>query len=202
MAITTYAELLTAIDNWTHRADLTSRAPEFIALFEAKVNRLLKTRDMETKDTSFSIASEYVTVPTGLAHVRQFYLNTSPKQVLELMPGDLQGTYFGSSTGRPRFYEIVGNEFRFGPAPDGTYTATIVYSKAITGLSGSNTTNWLLTSHPDLYLYGTLAEAAIFAKDADWAQPSIEAARQGIEELRSYDAQSKWGGNSMAVRLG
>lgn len=200
MAISTYAELLTAIDNWTHRADLTSRAPEFISLFEAKINRLLKTRDMETKDASFSIAAEYVNVPSGLARVREFYLNTTPKTVLQVMPGDLQGNYF-SATGKPRFYEIVANQFRFGPAPDGTYTATLIYSKAITGLSGSNTTNWLLTSHPDLYLYGTLAEAAIFAKDAPWAEPSIQMTKELIEDLRQYDADSKWGGNSMSVRI-
>lgn len=201
MAISTYAELLTAIDNWTHRADLTSRAPEFIALFEAKINRLLKTRDMETKDAAFSITGEYVAVPTGFHRVREFYLNTSPKQKLELMSGDLQTGYFGSGTGRPRFYEIVGSNFRFGPVPDGTYSATLIYSKAITGLSGINTTNWLITSHPDAYLYGTLAEAAIFAQDAPWAQPSIEMSRQLIEEIRSADAESKWGGTSMAVRI-
>lgn len=202
MSISNYSELLTAIDNWTHRADLTSRSPEFITLLEAKINRLLKTREMETKDAAFSITGEYVAVPTGFFSVREWYLNTSPKQRLELMPGDLQNDYFGSTTGKPKFYEVVGTNFRFGPSPDGTYSSTLIYSKAVSALTVSATTNWLLTSHPDLYLYGTLAEAAIFAKDAPWAQPAVDMTRDLIEQLRGSDAESKWGGPSMSVRAG
>ena len=39
MAISTFAELKTAIDNWLARADMTDRAAEFIALAEARMNR-------------------------------------------------------------------------------------------------------------------------------------------------------------------
>ena len=39
MAISTYAELQTAVDNWLARTDLSGRSPEWIALFEAKVKR-------------------------------------------------------------------------------------------------------------------------------------------------------------------
>lgn len=201
MAITTYAELLTAVDNWTHRSDLTSRTPEFIALFEAKVNRLLKTKDMETKDATYSISAEYVNLPTGLSRVRQFYLNTSPRQKLEMMPGDLMTGYFGSNTGRPRFYEILANQFRFGPAPDGTYTGTLIYSKGVTGLSGAATSNWLLASHPDIYLYGCMAEACIWMPDDPRIQMVMPMAEQKLEELRQMDIETKWGGNSMAVRI-
>lgn len=44
----------------------------------------------------------------------------------------------------------------------------------VTSLSVSNTTNWLLTNHPDVYLYGTLLEAQPYLMDdariATWAQ--------------------------------
>ena len=39
MAITTYAELKTAISNWLDRTDLDDRIPEFIALAEARHRR-------------------------------------------------------------------------------------------------------------------------------------------------------------------
>ena len=39
MAITTYAELKTAIANFLARSDLTDRIPEFIALAEARMSR-------------------------------------------------------------------------------------------------------------------------------------------------------------------
>lgn len=202
MSISTYAELQTAISNWSGRADLTSRAPEFIALAEAKINRLLATRDMETKDAAFSITGEYVAVPTGFGAVREFYLNTNPKQILQLMPGDTQTQTFGSDSGKPRYYEVVGSNFRFGPVPDGTYSATLIYSKTIAALSGSNTTNWLLTAYPDIYLYGSLLELSFYLKNHAHAGVWKEAYYGCIDELKNYNAQSKWGGNSMAVRLG
>ena len=40
MAVTTYAELQTALDNWLARTDLQSRHPEFIALAEARRMKL------------------------------------------------------------------------------------------------------------------------------------------------------------------
>ena len=48
MAIGTFAELKTAIANWLDRDDLTARVPEFIALSEARINRALDVRQMET----------------------------------------------------------------------------------------------------------------------------------------------------------
>ena len=49
MAITTYSELQTAIDNWLARTDLAGRSPEFIALAEARMNRELETRSQEKR---------------------------------------------------------------------------------------------------------------------------------------------------------
>ena len=39
MALSTYSDLTTAVANWTARADLTSRIPEFIKLAESDFNR-------------------------------------------------------------------------------------------------------------------------------------------------------------------
>ena len=51
MAISNYTELNTAVANWLDRDDLTDRIPEFIALAEARFNRLLRIRAMEEKQT-------------------------------------------------------------------------------------------------------------------------------------------------------
>ena len=83
----------------------------------------------------------------------------------------------GSSTsGRPNVYTILGDNFRFAPTPDTTYTATINYYKAIDALSDSATTNYILTNHPGIYLYGSLYHAANFlggidpSKLQNWSQ--------------------------------
>ena len=68
MAITTYAELQTALDNWLARTDLQSRTPEFITLAEARMNRELETRSQEKRATSALVADDpYVTL--SLIHI-------------------------------------------------------------------------------------------------------------------------------------
>ena len=69
MAITTYAELQTAIANWLARDDLTTYLPDFITLFEAAANRRLRVRQMETTATltpsSGSATCRPITSPGG-----------------------------------------------------------------------------------------------------------------------------------------
>lgn len=201
MSITTGAELATATANWLARADLTSRIPEFVALAEAKLFRMLRTPDMETKDAAFSITGEYVALPTGFLAARTFYLNNGTKDVLAFMPDDTQTDYFGAATGTPKYYSIVGGNFRFGPVPPSTYTATLVYFKAPTSVSaGGGAVNWILTSHPDAYLYGALLEGAGYLGDDPriplWTASFVNA----VAQITKQGAQMRWGGNSMAVR--
>ena len=66
MSIGTFAELKTAAANWLDRSDLTDRIPEFIVLAEARFNRVLRIRDMETVSTAISTTGgtrEYSLVP-------------------------------------------------------------------------------------------------------------------------------------------
>lgn len=199
MAITTGAELATAVGNWLARADLTSRIPEFVALAEAKFNRSLRTRQMITRNSSFSINAEYVALPTGFLETKDFYLNTSPKKTLAYLPSDTESDYF-TGTGTPRFYTIVGDSFRFGTVPDATYTATLTYYTALTSVSaGGSAVNWLLTAHPDAYLYGALLEAAGYLSDDGRVPLWTSALAQVLDSIRSADAFGRMG-NTMAVR--
>ena len=201
MAITTGGELATAVANWAARSDLTSRIPEFVALAEAKLNRTLRTPDMETKDAAFSITGEYVAVPTGFLEVRQFYLNNANKDVLVYMDPDTQVEYFGANSNTPKYFAIVGSNFRFGPVPNSTFSSTLVYYKALTTVStGGSAVNWLLTSHPDVYLYGSLMEMAGFIQDDARVQLWAQAYAVAVEQLKNSAARQRWGGNGMAVR--
>ena len=84
MAIGTYAELQTAVANWLDRDDLTDRIPEFIALSEARMNRVLRLSMMEGKYTAATVASQRnYALPTGYIQMRNFQLNTSPVTALQ-----------------------------------------------------------------------------------------------------------------------
>jgi len=67
--------------------------------------------------------------------------------------------YAGSNKGKPKAYSIIGNNIQLRPLPDSAYEIEMLYYKYFTPLSDSNTTNDMLTNHPDVYLYGSLVEA-------------------------------------------
>ena len=140
MAISTYAELKTAIASWLDRSDLTDVIPDFITLAETRHKRDFKIRRMETRVTANTIAdTEYYTLPDNYIAMRNIKLNTDTKTPLEfLTPEIMDRLQAGSSKGCPKAYSIKGNDIQLRPIPDGVYEIEIAYYKTFTALSDSN----------------------------------------------------------------
>jgi hypothetical protein len=172
MAIATYTQLTTSIEDWLERADLTTRVPDFVALAEAKFNRELFVPLMEGRSvTSVDIAStdpEFISLPVDFQSMRRIRLKSvTGKPCLEFKSGTQMDEYrYGVSnvSGHPRYFTIMGSEIELLPTPDANYVLEMVYRKTIPPLA-SNTNNWLLVAYPDVYLYGSLVEAAPFLSD-------------------------------------
>lgn len=198
MAITTYSELQTAVGNWLARADLSSRIPEFIALAEATLNKRVRIRAMETRVTA-SISTEYLSLPTGFLEMRNFQLNTSPKTSLNFVtPEYIDKMWDGSNTGQPRMYTFIGGEIQLAPAPGGTYTAEMNYYKKWD--IATDLTNWLLTNHPNAYLFGALVEAEPFLKNDKRFPLWKSRFEEALSDLMKADERERWGGNSLQMR--
>lgn len=198
MAITTYSELQTAAANWLSRADLTSRIPEFIALAEAKFNRDLRNRNMEQR--AYATATEYMALPTDYLELRSIALQGTPRVPLKPLASERADMKYSASTSEPLYYEIIANQFRLIPAPDTTYTVEIDYFKSISALSASNTTNWLLTAYPDLYLYGTLLESAAYIQDDPRIPLWMDAFGKVFASANNMDKKQRWSGNPLVIR--
>jgi len=163
------------------------------------MQRELRTRDMETKNAAFTITDEYMPAPTDLLEVRDFMLQTSPRGSIKYLPNELMDDYFDSS-GIPKYYCPVGSMFRFASPPSGTYIATLIYFAKFQPLTSSNVQNWLLTQHPDIYLWGALSAAEAFLRD-DARVPMWKAGYdKAIADIRGQSDRMRWGGQSMAVR--
>jgi len=177
MSITTYSELQTAIENWLDHTLFTSRVPEFIALFEATANRRLQVRQMETSAT-LTPSSGSVSLPTDyLAWRRVTWTGSSRVDLEYVQPSYLQSAYPTSPSDIPRVFTIEGSTLKVRPVDD-TDLDFDYYAK-VPVLSVSNTTNWLLTAHPDLYLFGSLVEAEMFGVNDERA-PLWKARRDEI----------------------
>ena len=204
MALTTYTTLKASIANWLNRSDLTSEiADDFIKLTEADFNSKLRIRKMVAQ-TSFTIDSETEALPTGFLQVRDIYiLNGNTKVPLTYTtPSQMDSTVGTSTTGLPNSFTILGDTFRFSPKPDATYTAFINYYKSFDALSDTTTTNYILTTHPAIYLYGSLFHAANFLGGINpqqvqtWQQMFATA----MERLELNDREDEYNGSPLQVR--
>lgn len=162
--------LVASIADFMLRPDLAPAIPDFIKLAEAQMTRRLRCRRMVSRFyASVPAGTEYATLPsdfigpidlmTGGDPVRRLQYLT-PDSLVQMKShkrfADDQGTIY---------YSIVGNTLRFLPLPPGDMTVELVYWLRIPALTEANPTNWVLTDHPDIYLYGALTQSAPYLKD-------------------------------------
>ena len=163
MSISNYTELQTAIGNWLDRTDMAARAPEFIALAEAQMNRRLRVRQMVTRAEA-ALSSEFTDAPGDIIEPIHLTLEISESDIrfLEYMAPERllaeKACISAVTAAEPEFYSIVGGSIQLLPTPDQSYTGELTYWAKIPALA-TNSTNWLLTNFPDAYLYGSLIQA-------------------------------------------
>ena len=201
MAISTYTELKTAVANWLDRDDLTDRIPEFIALAEARMNRVLRLRMMEAKYTASTVgAQRNYALPSGYLQMRNFQLNTSPITTLSYVSPEIFDRLWGGSTGgTPQFYTILANEIQLGPIPASVQTMEMLFYKKITALSGTNLTEQMLTDNPDIYLYGALLEAEPFIMNDERVSLWALGFEKAVASLQEQDNKDRHSGSALRV---
>lgn len=203
MALNTYSALKASVANWLNRTDLTDEIVDFISLTEADFNSKLRIRKM-ISETTITIDAETEDLPTGFLQIRDFFIvSGSTKLPLRYMtPSQMDSIKGTSTTGTPEVYTILGDKLRFAPKPDSTYTATLNFYKKFDALSDSNTSNFILSDHPSIYLYGALYHATNFLGGIDkmlvqkWQQMYATA----MERLERNDREDQFSGSPLQVR--
>jgi hypothetical protein len=119
-----------------------------------------------------------------------------------MTPSQMDSIKGTSTTGTPEVYTILGDKLRFAPKPDSTFTATLNFYKKFDALSDSNTSNFILSDHPAIYLYGALYHATNFLGGIDkmlvqkWQQMYGTA----MERLERNDREDQFSGSPLQVR--
>lgn len=195
MSLATYSALQTSIASWLNRSDLTSQIPDFVVLAEARFNREIRRPEMLTRDETFSITDQYVSLPTGFLEALRFTILTTPVTPLDYVtPEDMSERRRSSyQTGKPRWYTVIGGSFEFLPAPEQTYTASLTYYKKLDGLA-TTSPNWLLTSHPDVYLFGSLVAAEAYIMNDERLPVWKAQLDEALQSLRVAGSRREIGG--------
>ncbi|PWB81572.1 MAG: hypothetical protein C3F08_01600, partial [Candidatus Methylomirabilota bacterium] len=82
MTIASYNDLKTSVSDFIHRSDNSTAVVDQIMLGEKRIQRELRTADMETAYTG-TIASGVIAVPTDFLEWRAVYINDSVAYRLE-----------------------------------------------------------------------------------------------------------------------
>ena len=94
----------------------------------------------------------------------------------------------------------MSGELYFRPTPDSGYQAEIVYLASVSALSDANTTNTILSRHPDLYLHGTLAEAFGYLMDEQRQGQHDALFTRTIAAVNADEDRVKYGGSPLQVQ--
>jgi hypothetical protein len=190
MAITTYAQLKTALADWSNRSDLTSYLGDFITLAEARLNDMLLLKNMESEESlTLTQDQNYVTLPTGYVSDIALWLIVDGERVLldKVLPEQLP--YHTDST-QPQRWAIDGANIRFDCPAGEAYSAKFRMVKA-SNLSDSVTTNYLLTKRPDVYLAACLVELARFIDDINMYEKWESKFLSSTAELKAAENRSR-----------
>ncbi|MGE5452429.1 MAG: hypothetical protein ACM3VZ_11385 [Acidobacteriota bacterium] len=202
MALATYTDLQTSIASWLNRSDLTANIPDFIALAEARISRDLRLRSQVTSAVISTVAgSQGASLPTGWLEFENVSVTSSPDVQLTYVNIQYLDTKFpnNSYTGCPVVYSIEGQQILFGPIPDAAYSVNVLYYKKYDALSVTPT-NWLLTNHPGIYLWASLAESAPFLRDDERALVWETKYQREMEALQESDTSGQFSGSALRVR--
>lgn len=176
MALSTYDELITSIIKWSKRQDLDLLIPDFIQLAEGEMfdnpNQILQIRASEKTSTATAVgtapnASRFLALPPNFTNQRDFKITVSDSN-LDLRYQSPSSMYIRSGTGTPCFFTIT-DEIELDVVPDQDYTLTMKYYAEFDPLTSTNQTNEVLTSNPNIYLYGALKQSFLYQEDINQA---------------------------------
>lgn len=205
MALANYADLVSSISSYLFgRTDLAANIPDFVTLCEAQLNRRLRVRQMEGRYTaSLTAGNAYLATPSGMISFRRLAVTSiNPTQLLSYVTPDEMYVLWNDTQDQdtPINYTVIGSEIQFGPIPDQAYTIEGDYYAQIPGLQ-ANSTNWLMSAFPDIYLFGTLKQAAPFLGN-DSRLPIWNAAlEQSLTELELNDNKDRYAMSSLTARV-
>ncbi|MEX2741087.1 hypothetical protein AB3480_06520 [Rhizobium mongolense] len=194
VAITDYASLLIDAGEYSGRNDVAHLFPRFVGLAEAKINRVLRTADME-KPGTVVLTNGDGALPDDFLEAREVL--TPDGYTIGAWSLSALTDRYRNRGGYPQGYAVVGSTIMARPTSNGSLTMT--YYARIPGLSIDNPTNWLLLKAPDAYLYALVEEIGIWAKDTDAVGAARSMKEMALAGLTLADNRLRWGNGQVTL---
>lgn len=226
--ITTYTELKTRVREWVNHSKVTDdKAAEFIAAAERTAYRDLRIQATEvtttpydegvtaTADKLISSGAETFTLTADIAEVKDVWTfraltNATPpptytygtrcpevgRTSLALARQMLYDRAYGEY---PRFFGREGSTFVFAPVPADFFVRMTYWGKPA-ALSDSAPSNVVLTTCPELLLYGAVAEGFAYVRLYEDADRMTARFLSELERLNAEARRAEWSGGGLVQR--
>lgn len=201
MALDTYANLSTALGSWNKRTYTSDQTAEAILLAEANANRKLASDFRRRSSSTINTDSSGIgSLPAGFVGLTSIVRNVSGSLPLRQVSWDalIQRNPFAFTDDADSF-AIKGTTFMVAPVTDDDFIA--IFSSTVPALSGSNTTNWLLTLAPDYYLFACQAALAARIEAYDKAGLLQGKADSILAEIVSQGNVAEFGNAEMTLPM-
>lgn len=192
MAITTYAELQTAMNQFSHRSDITTAIYDnLISLTEQTIDAKLRVRTNNLRATAtMPTTDRFLALPTAFQKMRSLIITSAViYEVRYRAPEDL---IVKVAPGRPKYYTVT-NEIEFDRQPDSAYPLEMSYYRYTDPLTSSNTTNNVLDLYPNIYLYGVLHHLSNYEQDEQKAQYYLGLFEKALEDAAREERAHRHG---------
>lgn len=201
MAITTYAELKTALGAWLDRSDLTDYLGDFITFAEGHINASLRHRKMVAV-SDLTPASNVCTLPDDYLHyVRVVELASIRRELQHIAATAADQLYPSRPAGLACHFMIVGEELT--ALPLSANDVELTYFQKVPALSSANTSNWLLEDRPELYL--RTAQLAAMEFISEIGTPRYQAcavmAQKIIDDMNAESERAVYANTSVRPRM-
>lgn len=188
--ITSFSTLKDAVAEMANRAtaEISNGLLEgFVQEVEDRLNNVLRTWQMEESASITTNSSGVGTIPTDFLEARFVYDSDSVE--VPFVTADWLVT---RPSDAPKCYTLLDGSLKLAPAA--AETLTLLYYEKIPALTSSNTSNWLLTAKPTIYLYSVLEVYANWRDEDEAAAKWNAKATQALIEFNASQEANRASG--------
>ena len=203
MGLTNYTELKSKVENTLDRNDIDSHIIDFITMAEKSFNRDVRHWRME-KRANATLNTQYSSLPDDFLEPIRLQITSGNTSTLEMV-----GTFeisklrmeANNTTGTPTNFTLIDGSIEVFPTPDTNYDLQILYYETIPTLVNGSDTIWILTNHPDAYLYGSLIHSAPFLMDDERTATWAALYKAAISAINTESVRSKTSGSGSRIKI-
>jgi hypothetical protein len=194
MALETYAELVTEVESWVNRTDLT--VSTYVRMVEADIEKLNLIRQ-ETQIDISSIAGQ-LELPTDFIAAKQLIYHASSRdQAMGLASKATVLAELGGTRTIPTRFCRQGDYLTLNAACDDE-EFTLYYFTRTSPLEDEST-NWILTLYPQVYLFGCITYAWLFAQNEEKAVVWEAKYKAALLDMESIECASQYSGGDLNI---